>query len=73
MIEWSNEDIKEVLEKEGTAVLYFYTPLCGTCQVAGKMISIVEHMIEGIPFGKTDLNYYPDMAALFLLKVFPAC
>lgn len=71
MDEWSKEEINRVLNKEGVAVLYFYTPLCGTCQVAGKMIGIVEHMIDNIPFGKADLNYVPNFAEHFSIESVP--
>ncbi|CAM4152009.1 thioredoxin family protein [Lederbergia lenta] len=71
MKEWSKEDINEVLKKEGVTVLYFYTPLCGTCQVAGKMISIVEHLVDEIPFGKADLNYFPKLAEYFSIESVP--
>ena len=67
----SQEDIKMIFSNNEPAVLYFYTPLCGTCQVAGKMLSIVEQMIPEIPFSKADLNYLPGIAETYFIESVP--
>lgn len=61
MEEWTKRDINEMMAEHQSAIIYFYTPLCGTCQVAGRMLGIVEE-ITGPSFGKADLNYMPDLA-----------
>ena len=67
----SETTIQQVIEKEQSAVFYFYTPLCGTCQVAGRMIDIVEQMVHDLPFGKMDLNYSFDTAKRFEIESVP--
>ncbi|MFK4997316.1 thioredoxin family protein [Bacillus sp. N9] len=71
MNEWSKNDIMKVIENKQDAVIYFYTPLCGTCAVASKMINIVERLITAIEFGKADLNYMPVMAEQFSIESVP--
>ena len=71
MKEWSKDNIMTSIANEESAVLYFYTPMCGTCQVAGRMIGIVEHMFTSIAFGKMDLNYLPGIAEQFSIESVP--
>ncbi|HBZ10883.1 MAG TPA: thioredoxin [Bacillus bacterium] len=61
MEEWNKTDINDTITKKKSAFIYFYTPLCGTCQVAGRMLDIVEK-ITGGSFAKADLNYMPELA-----------
>ncbi|WP_062109355.1 thioredoxin family protein [Bacillus niameyensis] len=68
---YSQEDILHILEEKKSAILYFYTPLCGTCQVAGRMLDVVEQMIHDWSFGKSDLNYMPEVAKLFSIESVP--
>jgi thioredoxin 1 len=46
---------------ELTAV-YLYTPMCGTCQVAGRMMEIVKKLPQSFHFDKVNLNYLPQFA-----------
>lgn len=62
MQEWNKDDINENLKGEGDFILYLYTPLCGTCQVAGKMIEVVAELFPNQKWGKCDLNYIPNLA-----------
>lgn len=62
MQEWSQEDLTEKIDTEGPVCLYLYTPLCGTCQVAGKMLSVVEKLLPHLSWGKCNLNYIPKYA-----------
>jgi len=71
MKELAKEDIIRVHQQHETAILYFYTPLCGTCQVAGKMLGVVEQMFPNLFFGKADLNYVSEMAELFSIESVP--
>ncbi|MCR2823106.1 thioredoxin family protein [Lederbergia panacisoli] len=71
MKELTKNDIVRASSQPNTTILYFYTPLCGTCQVAGKMLEIVEQIFPDIAFGKTDLNYVPEMAEMFSIESVP--
>lgn len=71
MEEWTKKEIESFQEDEGTGYLYFYTPMCGTCQVAGKMLNVIEQLLPQIPSGKADLNYLPEMAEKFEIESVP--
>lgn len=70
MNEWNRNNLLSFMESNGTGVVYFYTPLCGTCQLAGKMLQVVENLVK-IAMGKMNLNYYPDMAEKFAVESVP--
>ncbi|MBY0124203.1 thioredoxin family protein [Bacillus sp. S/N-304-OC-R1] len=62
MKDWSLEGIDNIFQENRAGLLYLYTPLCGTCQVAGKMLAVIEELVSELPIGKADLNYIPDLA-----------
>jgi len=72
MNEWNRTELADFLEREGISLLYFYTPLCGTCQVASRMLQIVEELVEEVPMGKMNLNFYPDLAKDFAIESVPS-
>lgn len=49
-------------KKESTKWLYVYTPMCGTCQVASKMLSVCEEMLQQ-PIPQLNANYSPELMA----------
>lgn len=53
------------------AALYVYTPMCGTCQVAGKMLDVVEAMKIDLPLERVNVNYYEDLAREFAIESVP--
>lgn len=68
--EWKREELSSFLENKSTGLIYFYTPLCGTCQIASKMLLVVENMVK-VDIGKMNLNYYPDIAMKFAVESVP--
>jgi thioredoxin 1 len=71
MNEWTLEEIETFLTEEQTGFLYFYTPMCGTCQVAGKMLTVIQQLLPEARFGKADLNYLPGIAEVFEIESVP--
>lgn len=71
MKEISAEQIEVVLKSESPSILYFYTPMCGTCQVAEKMLKIIEELFPDIPFSKNNVNFSPDLAVHFKIESVP--
>ncbi|SEM62681.1 Thioredoxin [Mesobacillus persicus] len=65
MIDLSKEDIARFISTEKTGLIYFYTPICGTCQMASKMLEVVAQLTPTIKIGKADLNYMPELAKQF--------
>ena len=70
MIEWNQTDFVDFLEKKSTGLIYFYTPLCGTCQLASKMLQVVEELVD-TPMGKMNLNFYPQLAKDLAIESVP--
>ncbi|WP_316571525.1 thioredoxin family protein [Neobacillus sp. YIM B06451] len=71
MKEWTSEEAYAFLQGAKTGLLYFYTPLCGTCQVASKMLEVVAAMNRHIEIGKINLNYAPEFAETFAIESVP--
>lgn len=67
----SKDEIRLKMDQKDSFILYFFTPMCGTCQVAGQMLEIVEKMISRLSYGKADLNYMPEMAERFKVESVP--
>ncbi|SRR5699024_1926635 len=68
---WTREQWEQEKEQAEQALLYLYTPLCGTCQVASKMMMVVEELKKGLPIGKADLNYLGDLAIDYEIESVP--
>lgn len=62
MEEWTIETWKEKAETHEVAAFYLYTPFCGTCMVAFKMMEVVEALLPEIPMGKANLNFLEEFA-----------
>lgn len=71
MEEWTKGEVETFLEEKRTGYLYFYTPMCGTCQVASKMLKVIEQLLPDVSSGKADLNYLPEMAERFEIESVP--
>lgn len=71
MQEWSHEIFDKVWKENKTTLLYIYTPLCGTCQVASKMLSVTAEFFPELPIGKIDLNYAPQLAEQWEIESVP--
>lgn len=63
--------VEKIISGNLTSLLYLYTPLCGTCQVAGKMLTITEELIPDIEFVKANLNFSPRIATEFSIESVP--
>lgn len=70
MNEWNRTDLTAFLDGAKTGLVYFYTPMCGTCQVASKMLQVIEQLVE-LEMGKMNLNFYPDLATEFEIESVP--
>ena len=71
VIDWTGAEATALIENEEKTVLYVYTPMCGTCQLAKKMLTVVEMTIEGLKIGMLDLNYAPYLAKEYGIESVP--
>jgi thioredoxin-like negative regulator of GroEL len=61
MLETNQSEAYLLLTEHNTGLIYLYTPLCGTCHTASKMMNVIEQLTE-IPIYQLNLNYAPDLA-----------
>ena len=71
MEEWTRDDWELTKKNASLAAFYLYTPLCGTCQVAGKMMDVVNELTKEVPIGKANLNYMEDLALDYEIESVP--
>jgi thioredoxin-like negative regulator of GroEL len=70
MNEWNRDQVSSFINHHSSGLIYFYTPLCGTCQVASRMLEIID-LIVAVKIGKMNLNFYPDLAKNFAIESVP--
>ncbi|WP_353957928.1 thioredoxin family protein [Peribacillus sp. ACCC06369] len=69
--EWKEEECKLAVEQGETFCLYLYTPLCGTCQVASKMLTISMELFPELKAGKMNMNYVQAIAESYEIESVP--
>lgn len=68
---WTRDEWEEKKQKSPQVLFYLYTPFCGTCQVASKMLNVIEVMKAELPIGQADLNYFEDIAIDYQIESVP--
>lgn len=71
MENWTRAEWEQQKNKPEKALFYLYTPICGTCQVASKMMNVIDVMRENLLIGKADLNYLEDVAIDYEIESVP--
>ncbi|MED4352278.1 thioredoxin family protein [Schinkia azotoformans] len=71
MNEVKPEQWQQFLTMDGVQFIYFYTPMCGTCQLASKMLEVVNETISSLQINKCNLNYLPAIAAEYEIESVP--
>ncbi|WP_336618991.1 thioredoxin family protein [Jeotgalibacillus sp. ET6] len=69
--EWKIEQLQAELKRTAHTALYLYTPMCGTCKLAGRMLEITASTLPGYSFGKADLNYVESLAETYQIESVP--
>ena len=62
MKEWKIDDWNEQLANHDVVAFYLYTPMCGTCAVASKMLDVIENLLPELPIGKANINFHQSFA-----------
>ncbi|MGM0845820.1 MAG: thioredoxin family protein [Bacillota bacterium] len=65
------ERIDKTVREQRYTALYLFTPLCGTCRVAGRMVDVTEKLFPQTTFIKADLNYFPEIADEYSVESVP--
>ncbi|MGD7006709.1 thioredoxin family protein [Metabacillus sp. 84] len=58
MIEVNEKQLSSLIE-EDRLILYLYTPFCGTCQLAKRMLTVVDETVPETDIHMANLNYLP--------------
>lgn len=51
-------------------VIYLYTPMCGTCNLAEKLLSYVEGLVD-TKIEKYNINFQRELAATYQIESVP--
>ncbi|MFJ7827524.1 thioredoxin family protein [Psychrobacillus sp. NPDC096623] len=70
MNEWTLDQWNRNKNSGQLTMLYIYTPLCGTCQVASKMMQVVQEM-KPFSIGQANINYLGNFAADYQIESVP--
>jgi thioredoxin-like negative regulator of GroEL len=52
--------------------VFFYSPLCGTCRLAERMLTVVEETIPDVPLFQANINGMPEWAERWRISSVPA-
>jgi thioredoxin 1 len=62
MQEWNREQWEQIIGENEVTAFYLYTPMCGTCAVASKMMEVIENVVIDVPIGKANINFLEELA-----------
>lgn len=71
MKEWNRQQWQDALETGEQTAFYLYTPMCGTCAVASKMMDVIEYLLPNLAMGKANINYTEQLAYDFQIESVP--
>ncbi|MFF2755489.1 thioredoxin family protein [Psychrobacillus sp. NPDC058041] len=70
MNEWSREEWEKAKNSPDVSLLYIYTPMCGTCQVASKMMLVIKELVH-YSIGQANINYLGNLAMEYEIESVP--
>jgi thiol-disulfide isomerase/thioredoxin len=68
---WTREQWEKSKDDYPKSLFYLYTPMCGTCAIASKMMDVIAVMKPDLPIGKADLNYVEELAVDYEIESVP--
>ncbi|MBD8070428.1 thioredoxin family protein [Bacillus sp. PS06] len=71
MNEWTKQELEREIGGNEQTYLYLYTPMCGTCQMAKKMLTVVNELLPNLPLGQANLNFIPEKALEWEIESVP--
>jgi len=71
MKEWKLQDVERLINQGDMFTLFLYTPICGTCQVAKKMLTVVQELFPTLQMGMCNINYLPQQAQQWSIESVP--
>lgn len=72
MREWAAGSWRRELDAPGCeSVVYVFTPFCGTCAAARRMLEVVQAMRPDLAIAAANLNLMPGLAEAFRIESVP--
>jgi thioredoxin-like negative regulator of GroEL len=72
MEELTYEQMKDLLHKDAASFSAFvYTPLCGTCKAAERMLMVIKEMMPNLSLYKCNVNVMPQLAQHWQIQSVP--
>jgi thiol-disulfide isomerase/thioredoxin len=72
MKELSKQEVDGLLQfNRSVVLLYFFTPLCGTCKVATSMLQVLEQALPDLPIYRCNVNLLSAYALKWKLTSVP--
>jgi thioredoxin 1 len=68
--EWQGIQTRNIIKHKEMA-LFLFTPTCGTCKLAEKMLTVIQELLPDFPIKKVNLNYTPDLASEWEVQSVP--
>ena len=62
MEQWTKSEWQKAVNSGDKIAFYLYTPMCGTCAVAEKMMHVVEHLLPNVKIGKANIKFTEQLA-----------
>ncbi|MFY0545423.1 thioredoxin family protein [Brevibacillus sp. H7] len=73
MVELTLEELEQKLARETQPfAVFFYTPLCGTCKLAERMLAVVLHLMPTLSLFRVNINHVSDLAQQWQIASVPA-
>ncbi len=72
MLEFTQKELLARTDAAGDPfAVFLYTPLCGTCKLAERMLDIVLTMEPGLPLYKSNINFLPLVSQSWQISSVP--
>ncbi|ARK30365.1 thioredoxin family protein [Halalkalibacter krulwichiae] len=72
MEEISSKKLAEKLaDRDPITIVFVYSPLCGTCKLAEKMLRVVQSSFDALPMYSLNINHSPLFAQQWKVKSVP--
>ncbi|OAB44532.1 thioredoxin family protein [Paenibacillus glacialis] len=69
----NEQELRFLMDIKGKPIaIFLFTPLCGTCKVARRMLEVVEQLLPEDTLSTADVNMMPQVAQDYQIKSVPA-